>query len=341
MKAQEIDKVVTSLMKYKVRFISGKYFNQDNNEISNIDNYIKQACKSKQYIPKISDIDEIKKQLQIESMETLWPDLPIVTEAKNLGPITKDSPEINNAPFDLEAKQLLILNIILFHPNDEVMFITTGRARTGKSTYLNIIKQIFGDDTASIPLSELNGFMVAEAVKKRLIASDELGKGDLDTKILKTMISKQELDVNPKYGRPFHVKCQSSLFYCCNKAPRIDITDTGILRRIIFYERDKVIENPDTSLNQKRYSHEELLWFIRRALAYETVYPKWKEYFKQETYKYLMKDNSVYICRDYATYPEYKDACSKKGLKAYSEPNWIDIRELFKEWHSILKSGTK
>ena len=334
MKAEHIHKVIKTLQNFNVRFISGKYFDQNNIEIKAIDNYIAQVCINKEYYPKISDIEEIKKFLQITSDEVLWPDLPLVTEAKKLGPITKDMEEIKNAPFELEPKQLLILNIILFHPNEEVMFITTGRAHTGKSTYLNIITQIFGDDKAAIPLSELSGFMVAEAVKKRLIASDELGKGDLDTKILKTMISKQDLDVNPKFGKPFHVKCQSNLFYCCNKAPRIDITDTGILRRIIFYERDKTIENPDTTLNKKKYSHDELLWFIRRALAYEKVYPEWKSYFIEETHKYLMKDNSVYICRQFATYSEYKDACSKKGLKAYSEPNWKEIRELFTEWLS-------
>lgn len=334
MKAQDIHKVIKNLQNFNVRFISGKYFNQDDIEIKNIDNYIAQACINEQCYPKTSDIEEIKRFLQISSDEVLWPELPIVTEAKKLGPITKNMEENKNAPFELEPKQLLILNIILFHPNEEVMFITTGRAHTGKSTYLNIITQIFGDDKAAIPLSELNGFMVAEAVKKRLIASDELGKGDLDTKILKTMISKQDLEVNPKFGKPFHVKCQSNLFYCCNKAPRIDITDTGILRRIIFYERDKVIENPNKTLNSKKYSHDELLWFVRKALAYEEVYPEWKSYFIKETHKYLMKDNSVYICRQFAAYSEYKDACSKKGLKAYSEPNWKEIKELFNEWGS-------
>ena len=307
MKAQDIHKIIKNLQNFNVRFISGKYFNQNNVEIKKIDEYIAQACLSNNCYPKTSDIEEIKKFLQITSNEYLWPELPLVTEAKKLGPITKDMEENKNAPFELEPKQVLILNIIT---------------------------QIFGDDKAAIPLSELNGFMVAEAVKKRLIASDELGKGDLDTKILKTMISRQDLDVNPKFGKPFHVKCQSSLFYCCNKAPRIDITDTGILRRIIFYERDKAIENPNTALHDKKYSHDELLWFIRKALAYEEVYPEWKSYFIDETHKYLMKDNSVYICRQFATYSEYKDACSKKGLKAYSEPNWKEIRELFTEWLS-------
>lgn len=274
MKSVELLRLLTILETSNVKFISGKYF-QNDVEIKNIDAYIKKICLNDSQLGmvlKVNDINEVKNQLKIDSDEQLWPDMPIIKKAKELGPITKDMEEANNAPFDLNDKQLLILNILLFHPDEEVMFITTGVGGSGKSTYLNIIKQIFGNDVASIPLSELSGFMVAEAVRKRLICSDELGKGDLDTKILKTLISKQELDVNPKYDKPYHAYCQSSLFYCCNKAPRIDVSDTGILRRIVFYERNTKIQNPNTSLNHKVYTNEELLWFVRRALAYDRIH---------------------------------------------------------------------
>lgn len=335
MKAVEIDFILQALTKYKTRFISGKYFNGDK-EINNIDNYIMSTCKNHDYYPKTQDIDEIKKQLQIISDENEWPELSILKEARELH--KGENHKNMQLAFPLDNKQLLILYILLFHPREEVMFITTGVGGSGKSTFLNIIKQIYGNDCASIPLSELNGFMVAQAVNKRLICSDELGKGDLDTKILKTMISKQELDVNPKYGKPYHAYCQSSLFYCCNKAPKIDVTDTGILRRIIFYERNTKIANPDTSLNHKKYTHKELLDIIIRCLDFEVVYNNWKDYFKLETYKYLMKDNSVYVCWDNDSYESYKLACSSKGIKAYSEPNWKSIKELFAEWKAEISS---
>ena len=93
MKAEHIHKVIKTLQNYNVRFISGKYFNQNNVEIKKIDEYIAQVCLNKEYYPKISDIEEIKKFLQISSDEILWPELPLVTEAKKLGPITKDMEE--------------------------------------------------------------------------------------------------------------------------------------------------------------------------------------------------------------------------------------------------------
>lgn len=333
MKNAILARVIAQCEKSGITFKSGKYFSKDT-EIRYPNNYIKKIFNRDSalsaYTPTIKDFDEIKGQIKTysEELSPYWPELEIVREAKTLGPIIEDS----NAPFTLDTKQLIILNILLYHPNEEVMFITTGIGGSGKSTYLNIVKQLFDSDYASIPLSELTGFMVAEAVKSRLICSDELGKGDLDTKILKTLISKQPLDVNPKYGIPFKAKCQSSLFYCCNKAPRIDVTDTGILRRIIFYERNTKILNPDRTLNSKTYTRDELLWFARRALDFEKVYDHWRDYFILETHKYLMKDNSVYINIEYDNYLDYKFNCNQMGLKAYSEPNWQEIRDLFQYW---------
>ena len=226
----------------------------------------------------------------------------------------------------------MIINRLLFHPEDEVMFITTGVGGSGKSTFLNIIKQLYNNDCYSASVSDLsNNFVVAEAVKHRLIASDELAKGDLDTKVLKTLASKQNLAINPKNLPPHEVKTQSALFWCCNIAPRIDCTDTGILRRIIFYERNTKIANPDKSLNSRHYSYEELLIIARRSLAYED--DEWEKYFTKETHYYIMKDNSVYLCNA-NSYSEYKELCSAKGLKAYSEPNWISIKRLFDEWQN-------
>ena len=329
MKQQLRAEILASLK--NVNYINGKYFNNDE-EILYIDKYLSRTiCNNLGYLCNDSDLKEVKTLLiNWSDPGDKWPELPIVKEARRLGKLTKDDGV--ELPFPLEPKQLMIINRLLFHPEDEVMFITTGVGGSGKSTFLNIIKQLFNNDCYSASVSDLsNNFVVAEAVKHRLIASDELAKGDLDTKVLKTLASKQNLAINPKNLPPHEVKTQSALFWCCNIAPRIDCVDSGILRRIIFYERNTKIENPDKSLNSKHYSYEELLIIARRSLAYED--DEWDKYFKKESHYYIMKDNSVYLC-DANTYSEYKELCSAKGLKAYSEPNWITIKRLFNEWRT-------
>ncbi len=334
MKQEVLDNFVSYLEKQNIQFRSGKYF-KDSVEIKYIDNYLSKIFKNySRHVLKASDIEEFKSQLVLMSEEDHWYDLPLVTKAKELGSISNNEGE----PFPLDDKQYTIINRMLYHPLDEVMFITTGVGGSGKSTFLNIIKQLFNNDVASVPLSELQGFMIAKATQHRLVASDEIGSKELNNDILKTLISKQEIDVNPKYGKPYHTLCQSSFFYSCNKAPKLDVTDTGILRRIVFYSRNTKIENPDPKLNRRVYTEEELLWIARRALAFEN--DNWFDIFKKETRHYLKEQNSVWICRRSPSYSDYRQECSNKGLKAYSEPNWRSIKDLFNSWTEEEKSST-
>lgn len=303
--------------------ISGKIFDNKNKEIKYRE-FLKQIAYS--YHMLVEDAKKVIEQLLCFGEVGKWHELPIVEEAKSLGAIWNDLA----MPFPLDYKQLQIINIMLFHPEEEVLFICTGVGGSGKSTFLNIVKQLFDNDFSSASLSDLaNEFSVAEAVKSRLICSDELAKGDLDSKVLKQLASKQTMLVNPKGKTAYEVKTQSSLFWCCNNVPKIDCTDTGILRRLIYYCRDTPIKNPDKSLNGKEYSHDQLLIIARRALAFEDK--KWRQLFEKETHKCIMSNNSVAICNT-SDYSQYKDKCLRKGLKPFSEPNFEQILELFKEW---------
>ena len=325
--------IVDLIIADNYQYISAKYFRKDE-EIKNIDKYLTKVIRAREgYICVDSDLKEIKTLIMNFSDENkLWPELPLVKKARQLGPIN----EKITLPFSLTRKQLIIINRLLFHPEDERMFITTGKGQTGKSTFLNIIKQLFNNDYSSASVGDLsNGFIVAEAVKHRLICSDELGKGDLDTKILKQLASKQPLTINPKNSPPHEIISQSALFWCCNLVPKIDASDSGLLRRIVYYERNTKINNPDPTLNKKIFTEDELLLIARRALAYDS--PTWFDEFKKETYLNIMKNNSVYLTWEAINYSDYRELCLKKGLKAYSEPNYYTLKNLFTDWINEIK----
>lgn len=332
MKGFELECCVNSLKKSGVNFISGKWFDKDDNEIKLIDRYILKL--TGKYDTK--DISKIIDSFRVAygDLNGNWYEMPIVKEAKELGELPKGT----KLPFDLDAKQLLIINRLLFHPEDEIMFICTGVGGSGKSTFLNIVKQLFDNDVASATLSDLsNGFIVAQAIEHRLIASDELAKGELNNANLKTLISKQPVTVNHKGREPYNIRSQSALFFCCNNPPKIDITDTGILRRIVYYSRNTKIQNPDKTLNKKEYTHDELLTIARVALRAERFDDDtWFNYFKEETHLNLVANNSVYIyfkSDDYSdNYASYKSYCFEKNLKPYSEPTYESISELIREW---------
>lgn len=336
MKDYELECFVEKLNKSNVRFISGKWFDKDDNEIKLINRYI--AKVTGKFNPK--DITNIMDSFIMiyGDMSGSWCKLPIVRKALELGELKKDT----KLPFDLDEKQLIIINRLLFHPEDEIMFICTGVGGSGKSTFLNIVKQLFDNDVSAATLTDLgNSFIVAQAIEHRLIASDELAKGELNNANLKTLISKQQVTANHKGRIPYDVRSQSALFFCCNNPPKIDITDTGILRRIVYYSRNTKIENPDKSLNKREYKQDELLTIARVALSYNSLEnDSWFDYFKEETHKNLISNNSVYIyfnSDDYnESYSSYKIYCLDKNLKPYSEPTYESILELIKEWNTDI-----
>lgn len=335
------------ILKSNIEFISGKFF-YNKKEIKNIDKYIGRVYYNE--CNKLINERDLKyfKNGIINNPNSddreFWYRPTIIDEAMEQyeeGYVPKE------LPFPLEDKQLLIIYILLFHPELEVCFITTGIGGSGKSTFLNIIKQLFDNDVSSTPVADLtNPFILAEALKHRLIASDEIGSGELSLPVLKTIISKQTLQVNEKFGATYTTRAQSALFWSCNQAPKLDISDTGILRRIIYYSRNQVIENPDPKLKDKKFTHQELIDFIiysyylvNEHYDENNIYA-WKEIFKKETNTYLIGTNSVGLFYKFVrteelkgfgniipAYTSYKEFCSQNGYKAFSRHKYDEILE--------------
>ena len=328
MKKELIKQLAVQLYNMGYHVISGKLFNKDNIEIK-LNDFVRDLWLGKikcSYDLERTEIDNIIDNLYTTNVNDWWPDLPRVVKARELGPLPKDT----KLPFPLDEKQLIIIDRLLFHREGNNLFITTGIGGSGKSTFLNIVKQLFDNDVSPASISQLgNEFTQAEAVKCRLIASDELSTGELNNADLKKMSDHNDIYCNPKGTKGYASKCQSQFIWSCNKVPRIDATDTGIMRRIVFYERNTKIQNPDPTLSKKIYTEDELLLIARVALAYEDDH--WKDVFDEETHKLIMKDNSVNLCPA-TTYQEYVDSCRCKGLRAFSEPNWLEISSVFDEW---------
>lgn len=305
-----------------LRFISGKWFN-DGMEIKNPQRFFMQSDYS------LTSAEEVKRTMDVFIMlngeDGDWLELPIIADARN-------KKELDPLCFPLTEEQLVIINRLLVGGDDEVMFICTGIGGSGKSTFLNIVKRIFDNDVGACTLSDLSGFQLAEAIKHRLIASDELNADELDNGALKTLVSRQSVQANPKNQTPYQVKTQSALFFCCNNPPKVDLSDTGLLRRIVYYKMDKKIENPDTSLQKRDWSYNDLVNIVAHALRVDIT--NWRKRFDDDTHHYLLKDNSVWRFREQAdTYNDYVSLCNQARLKPYSEPKYQALCQLIDEWY--------
>ena len=315
----------------ELQFISGKWFKKFDNgtwgeEITNIKRLLIET-----YPHVFDDLNDIERVLDayiaMYGETGTWYPSALVQAAYGFEKYETDPKELC---FPLTPQQLKIINLLITG-TEEIMFIVTGCGGSGKSTFLNIIRQIFSNDCSACPISDLSGFNLSEALSRRLIASDEISADDLDNKTLKMIISRQEMQINPKMAKPYQIKCQSALFYCCNIPPRIDLADTGLLRRIVYYEMDTPIKSPDLSLRQKHWNEMDIINIIRHALRVDMT--NWRKDFEEQTHYYLLKNNSVYILRNANTYQDYVYLCNKKGLKPYSEPNWQTVYQLIEEWN--------
>lgn len=330
-----------------LRFISGKWFDKDNREIRNIKRYLlafMQRLKLEHHdylYMNLSDVKDLDRWIDCfinlygESGD--WPEPLIVTEGR------KGEPKLPLS-FPLTKKQLQIIHLLLFRAKRQpFIFIVTGVGGSGKSTFLNIIEQIFEGDVGHASLDDLdNPFQVEEAVKHRAIISSELRGGDLDNRIIKQISDGERIQVNPKGRQPYEVKTQSVMIFATNMNPKIDVRDSGILRRIVFYCRNERIENPDTSLAKKRYTREELVDIVRAARDVDMSDCPEGEFphaFEEETRNVIMKQNSVYIYREAKTYEEYARLCRNGGMKPYSEVNWVEIKDVFREWGIKFPEG--
>lgn len=260
-----------------------------------------------------------------------WPMMPIRREAVTfIGKCFADLPPM---AYPLTEAELMIINRLL-SGDDEMMFIATGCGGSGKSTFGNIVKQIFGDDFAALTLSELSDdFKLATAVGKRLIYSDELDTDNLKNNVAKMLISKQDVTINPKFGKPYLIRWQGELLFSCNKPPKLDITDSGLLRRICYFYKNTKIENPDPRLQKKTYTHDELVNFAAHAMALNCDH--WFErYFMKDTHQAIRSASNIWMTRKAheGDYRKYTYECARAGYKAYSQDKFESIWSIFQDW---------
>lgn len=338
---------LTSFVKSRqLKFINGKYFCEDEDgEFAVID--IDRAL-TKDYIntfgvaPDKEEIAYLKSAIKALSYiddtdKREWPKLPIVLEVENIGKFGADFWKIyeeTKLPFELTAKQYMILNRILFHPEERYLWIVTGAARTGKSTFLNLVKQLFDNDYYALSITAFDKqFGLAPALSCRLAGGDDMGDDRVqETDKLKSIVSQQAISVEEKFQAPYTVHHpQTQLFFCCNEIPMFDFTSDGILRRLMIYGRETKIEDTNDNIDLLNYKYSNIQLLKIALISYEFPMDNWKEIFQEETCRYVIYRTSVgqyYINFkvNRFSHPEYKgylEYCINQGIKyPYAKRNY-------------------
>lgn len=127
------------------------------------------------------------------------------------------------------------------------MFILLGNKRNGKSTFLELIQNIIGDDNMLVcDLQNMNTETnIASFYGKLLCVSDDMGDGFIpDTGIIKSLVSGGKVRGRELYNNPFYFENYATMIFCTNELPRITDKHEAVTDRFVivpfkaFFDKD-------------------------------------------------------------------------------------------------------
>jgi len=151
-------------------------------------------------------------------------------------------------------------------------FMLLGEGRNGKTTFLNLLKALLGEENVSaIALQDLsNRFAAADLYGKLANICDDISDKDLkNTSRFKELTGKSFIRAERKFRPPFHFVNSAKLIFSANKLPRSsDDTNAFFSRWIIIPFPNKFEEgvNADPDLLEKLTTPQELSGFLNWAL---------------------------------------------------------------------------
>lgn len=164
-----------------------------------------------------------------------------------------------------------VMGYVMYRRNElRKSFILIGDKANGKSTYLDMIKTMLGEEnTTALDLKELSDkFKTAEAVSKLAIIGDDIGDEFIpNPSIFKKLVSGDRINVEKKGKDPFDFNNYSKLLFSANNIPRIKDKSGAVIDRLIIVPFRAVFspDDPDfdPDIKYKLRSQESMEYMIR------------------------------------------------------------------------------
>lgn len=152
-------------------------------------------------------------------------------------------------------------------------FILIGDKANGKSTYLDMIKTLLGDEnTSALDLNELGDrFKTAELFGKLANIGDDIGDEFIpNPAIFKKLTSGDRLNAERKGQDPFDFNSYAKLLFSANNIPRIKDKSGAVLDRLIIipFNATFSVNDPDYDpyIKYKLRSEESMMYLIKVGL---------------------------------------------------------------------------
>src|SRR5690606_24403510 len=116
-----------------------------------------------------------------------------------------------------------------------------GTGSNGKSTFVDVIKEISGEGTYStVTLGSIDDPTRCQMLENKLFnISEETNPGSLAiSESFKRIVAGQEVEVKRLYYQPYSAKLNVKLIIVCNTLPKVRDTTDGTFRRMLFVPFD-------------------------------------------------------------------------------------------------------
>lgn len=181
------------------------------------------------------------------------------------------------ACYDEKIRDLLeeVIGYCFYRRNElRKSFILIGDKSNGKSTYLDMIQTLLGDDnTCALDLGELGDrFKTAELFGKLANIGDDIGDSFVpNPSVFKKVVSGDRLNAERKGKDPFDFNNYSKLLFSANDIPRIKDKSGAVINRLIIIPFNATFSPNDSDydpyIKYKLRSEESMKYLIQIGLT--------------------------------------------------------------------------
>jgi putative DNA primase/helicase len=194
-----------------------------------------------------------------------------------------------------------MIGTTLYRSSDfDAFFILVGDGSNGKSTLLDLIIQMLGEENVcSVELKDLDKtFKTAELFGKLANIGDDISSNDIkNSSFIKKLASGNRVNVEKKGKNPFDMKPYAKMIFSSNTTPVIHDTSHGLNRRLVLiplnnkFEQNVHFKNQIMTTENLEYLLLLAIKGLKRVLKNNGKFTSSKVIEKASSYKtgYLMK----------------------------------------------------
>ena len=253
------------------------------NQLAEVTSYINDMTHFKQSTadPKYIAFNNGVYNIETEQLEDFNPDIIITNKIPhnynyNAYNVTMDTVLDKVSCNDDQIRDLLeeMAGFCLYRRNElRKAFILIGDKANGKSTFLDCIVNMVGEDNASaLDLSELKDrFRAAEMAGKLLNAGDDIGDNFInDVSVFKKVVSGERITAEKKGVDPFKFSNYCKFIFSANSIPRMKDKTGAVLDRLIVIPFNATFSKSDPDydphIKYKLRSEEAMEYLLQVAL---------------------------------------------------------------------------